>query len=493
MRMDVDLHICNTFEDTYNYMKGSAAIIGDFMLPILIPGVGPYFDRKRSVAQNHAKDLGRAFQLTNMIRDIEEDLDLRRQYIPENLCKKHNIKLQKRDYTQLGWGCLIEDMFKYTEQFYVSGDIGILMLPNDIRNIIMVARKMYYKIHDKIRENNYNIFSDKRIRVTFPEKVKIASEYITHIQLFRIVLVECVAAVIWNFPLLFTLILGRFLIFMSNYLLINECWIWNNYSVVRWFTGGCGAGVTYMQFHCIFTFPILIWLYKGFITNIRIFYNMKFVEMICYKKFQYFLSLCVAIYAQSFIATLYTIPWDNMLVYKNSWSYPSERVLFCIGYVPIEEYMFFGLDALIVCGIFLKAFKNTPIKLHSYHNRNFSYFFGGLMSFGGFLLFTPYFYLASIILWSTPVIYFQTWWDYGTILKYKRNLLKCILTSTMYLTMVDHWALERGIWKIENSLFDIYPGMPFEECFFFFVTSTMCSFGFLLTLSTFGIRIKDLV
>ena len=106
------------------------------------------------------------------------------------------------------------------------------------------------------------------------------------------------------------------------------------------------------------------------------------------------------------------------------------------------------------------------------------------------MLFTHYFYLASIILWSTPVICFQLWWDINTIRYYAKPLLNCIITSTAYLTMVDHWAIEKGIWNIENSLFDIYAGMPFEECLFFFVTSIMCSFGFLLTLTTFDIDIK---
>ena len=115
------------------------------------------------------------------------------------------------------------------------------------------------------------------------------------------------------------------------------------------------------------------------------------------------------------------------------------------------------------------------------------------MTLGATGLFVPNcHYLSAIILWATPVICLQTWWDFNTIAFYKIPLLKCILTSTIYLTIADKWALERGIWKIDKSLFDIYPGMPFEECFFFFVTSIMCSFGFLLTLTTFGIKITDI-
>ena len=50
------------------------------MLPILQPD-----EKLREALTPHARDLGRAFQMTNFIRDISEDLDLGRQYIPEEV------------------------------------------------------------------------------------------------------------------------------------------------------------------------------------------------------------------------------------------------------------------------------------------------------------------------------------------------------------------------------------------------------------------------
>ena len=495
MHMDVDTHICKTFEDTYTYMQGSAAIIGDFMLPILISDVGDGemgdgdmdILEKRRVAEEHARDLGRAFQLTNMIRDIDEDIDLRRQYVPEDLCARHNVNIDKRDYSQLGWSSVIEEMFDYTEQFYVSGDVGIEMLGKDVRNVIKVARKMYYKIHDKIREHNYDLFSGKRIRVSFSEKILIASQHITFFELSRIVLIEFIAFLYWNFPLLIVIFLGNLISMSCNYLLINDCWVWNNW------LDYCGDGVSYMQFHFAFTFPLLAWLYRKYIKRFHNHYKNFTMGSFLNKSFQQFLLLCFIVYLQCFIATIYTIPWDNYLIYSNSWSYPSERILFTIGYVPIEEYMFFGLDAAIVCGIFLIAFKGIDIKRKYCDKKDCLNIGAAIMTLGATGLFVPNcHYLSAIILWATPVICLQTWWDFNTIAFYKIPLLKCILTSTIYLTIADKWALERGIWKIDKSLFDIYPGMPFEECFFFFVTSIMCSFGFLLTLTTFGIKITDI-
>ena len=60
---------------TYSvYTDGSAAVIGEMMLPILEPS--------SPAAMSHARDLGTAFQLTNFLRDVAEDLDRGRLYLP---------------------------------------------------------------------------------------------------------------------------------------------------------------------------------------------------------------------------------------------------------------------------------------------------------------------------------------------------------------------------------------------------------------------------
>ena len=57
-------------------MDGSAAVIGEMMLPILEPD-------DRRLRSPHARDLGLAFQLTNFLRDVAEDLDRGRVYLPQ--------------------------------------------------------------------------------------------------------------------------------------------------------------------------------------------------------------------------------------------------------------------------------------------------------------------------------------------------------------------------------------------------------------------------
>jgi 15-cis-phytoene synthase len=75
MTMDLTVESYETYADLEHYMDGSAAVIGEMMLPVLEP--------VSAQALAHARDLGNAFQLTNFLRDIAEDLDRRRQYVPQ--------------------------------------------------------------------------------------------------------------------------------------------------------------------------------------------------------------------------------------------------------------------------------------------------------------------------------------------------------------------------------------------------------------------------
>ena len=74
MKMDLTITGYDTWDDLLDYMDGSAAVIGEMMLPVLRPTsprrLGP------------ARQLGLAFQLTNFLRDVGEDLDRQRIYIP---------------------------------------------------------------------------------------------------------------------------------------------------------------------------------------------------------------------------------------------------------------------------------------------------------------------------------------------------------------------------------------------------------------------------
>ena len=59
------------------------------------------------------------------------------------------------------------------------------------------------------------------------------------------------------------------------------------------------------------------------------------------------------------IALAYTTPWDNYLVYRGIWTYGPERVVGTVGYVPVEEYLFFLLQPVLT-GLWLRLLLARP-------------------------------------------------------------------------------------------------------------------------------------
>ena len=160
MTMDLTISEYRSWEDLLVYMDGSAAVIGEMMLPILEP-LSPE-------ALPHARDLGNAFQLTNFLRDIAEDLDRGRQYVPQEDLDKFCVDLTERRATP-EFVDLMRFEIARCRDLYASGDLGLALLPPRSARCIHAARVLYSRILDKIEENDYDVFS-QRARVPTAEK-----------------------------------------------------------------------------------------------------------------------------------------------------------------------------------------------------------------------------------------------------------------------------------------------------------------------------------
>ncbi|MEI6400869.1 MAG: phytoene/squalene synthase family protein [Actinomycetota bacterium] len=160
MTMDLTVATYETWDDLLVYMDGSAAVIGEMMLPILEP--------LRPEATTHARDLGNAFQLTNFLRDIAEDLDRSRQYVPQEDLRRFGVDLTARRCTP-EFVELMRFEIARCRELYVSADLGLAMLPTESAKCIGAARVLYGRILDKIEEQHYDVFA-KRARVSTAEK-----------------------------------------------------------------------------------------------------------------------------------------------------------------------------------------------------------------------------------------------------------------------------------------------------------------------------------
>ncbi|MFW9905042.1 MAG: lycopene cyclase domain-containing protein [Candidatus Thorarchaeota archaeon] len=195
------------------------------------------------------------------------------------------------------------------------------------------------------------------------------------------------------------------------------------------------------------------------------------------------------------IALIYTTPWDNFLVANNIWHYDANKVLgIIIGYVPIEEYSFFILQTFLV-GVFTYTFIDALALNTTNENRKTSIRI--LASGSLFLLWLAALityiaqinylvYLDLILIWGLPPIILQLLYGADILWEKKHFLVLFILTSTIYLAVVDALAISANIWTIalDTSTGILIGGiLPIEEFLFFLVTNVLIIFGLTLILS----------
>jgi len=166
MTMDLTVASYETWDDLRGYMDGSAAVIGEMMLPILEP--------LRPEAKQHARDLGDAFQLTNFLRDIDEDLDRGRQYVPQEDLRRFGVDLADRRATPQ-FVQLMQFEIARCRELYASADLGLDMLPPQSARCIGAARVLYGRILEKIEAQGYDVFA-KRARVSTAEKAAMVAK-----------------------------------------------------------------------------------------------------------------------------------------------------------------------------------------------------------------------------------------------------------------------------------------------------------------------------
>ena len=189
------------------------------------------------------------------------------------------------------------------------------------------------------------------------------------------------------------------------------------------------------------------------------------------------------------LALAYTTPWDNYLIARGVWGYGAERVLFTLGWVPFEEYLFFILQTLLT-GLWLLLVQRRygPSRALSPRWARSLRVVGalawlGLAAAGVLALGTERgTYFGLIAAWAAPVLALQ--WAFGgdLLLARWRALLLGFALPTLYLWLADRLALGAGIWWISPKFSSgaQVVGLPLEEALFFLLTNLLVVFGMLL-------------
>jgi 15-cis-phytoene synthase len=167
MTMDLTVQEYESYEDLLEYVYGSAAVIGLEMVPILGPIHNDAFEA--------AKKLGIAFQLANFIRDVDEDLDRGRVYLPIKELAQFGVTremLEERELTPE-----IIDALKFqiarVRQLQAEAAPGILMLEATSRPCIEAASTLYCGIVDEVEKIGYDIFN-QRAKTSTARRMRVA-------------------------------------------------------------------------------------------------------------------------------------------------------------------------------------------------------------------------------------------------------------------------------------------------------------------------------
>jgi phytoene synthase len=164
MTMDLTVDRYETWDALVDYMDGSACVIGEMMLPILEP--------RTPAAVPHARDLGLAFQLTNFLRDVGEDLDRGRVYLPQEDLDRFGADPHLRRVTP-EWRAVMSHEIARARELYRSADLGIAELPESSARSIRAARVLYAEILERIEANDFDVCS-QRARVPMSRKLAVA-------------------------------------------------------------------------------------------------------------------------------------------------------------------------------------------------------------------------------------------------------------------------------------------------------------------------------
>jgi lycopene beta-cyclase len=207
------------------------------------------------------------------------------------------------------------------------------------------------------------------------------------------------------------------------------------------------------------------------------------------------------------IAVIYTTPWDNYLVYRGIWWYGADRVMGIIGYVPIEEYLFFILQPLLTGAwtyvLLLRAGADEYRPPRSEPEDGVTTAASGQLALPGgaramgvafYLLVTAAgalaltyvagLYLGLILVWVGPVLAAQWFFMAATAIRMARTFALAVAVPTVYLWIADRIAIGAGIWSIspEYTTGLHLAGLPIEEAIFFLATNLLVVQGVLLFL-----------
>ncbi|NNM33068.1 MAG: squalene/phytoene synthase family protein [Gemmatimonadetes bacterium] len=173
MRMDIRPPVYRDLDHLRLYTYRVASVVGGWMVQCF--GIADPWTLDRAFS------LGHAMQLTNILRDVGEDLDAGRVYLPTDLMLRHG--LTSRDLVAMrqgGWidpayPGLLEEIMAAADESYEAAFEGLACVPGFFARPVAAAARIYQGIHGRIRANGYDNLT-RRAHTSFWGKVRHAGD-----------------------------------------------------------------------------------------------------------------------------------------------------------------------------------------------------------------------------------------------------------------------------------------------------------------------------
>lgn len=172
-----------TFADLYRYCYLVASVVGLVCIRI--------FGYSDPAAEKLAEETGVAFQLTNILRDVAEDAERSRVYLPLEDLAAHNVSLQslfhraKNMPPTTNERALLDEIGRRAESYYRSAQKLLPLIDRESRPALWVLVSIYHSLLKRIRDANYDVFS-RRARVPVAQKMGILGVGLARVAVARL-------------------------------------------------------------------------------------------------------------------------------------------------------------------------------------------------------------------------------------------------------------------------------------------------------------------
>lgn len=191
--MDVANRHYETIGETLDYCYHVAGVVGVMMAMIMGARDPRVLDR--------ASDLGLAFQLTNIARDVVDDARVGRVYMPAEILRRHGVtEIDPDDALQRqGLHAAALDLLDLAEKYYESAYIGMASLPPRSAWAIAAARRVYRAIGTKLRVGGPDAWNG-RVSTTRNEKVALLALGLSDVAVTRFKAKDVPRIGLWQRP-----------------------------------------------------------------------------------------------------------------------------------------------------------------------------------------------------------------------------------------------------------------------------------------------------